>query len=183
MDPLLIDIRPELLRNELQEILLCCERNRGLGKPQPCGDAKDMGIHGYAFAVMECLVQDDIGGLSADAGKLRQFPHGPWHFASMLGHDDLGCFDRVLCLGAPEAYGADDLADFCWICLCQGESVGPAAEEFGRHTVHAGIGRLCREHDCDEERIGAVVVKGALGSAILLLHAAAYLDGTLLLRC
>ena len=94
------------------------------------------------------------------------------HLAAMLGDELLRQRDDVLRLGAVEADGADEvgdrrLAERRHLLRRVGER-----EERRRRLVDAGVGRLRREHDGDEQGERVVVVEFALRLGLALGEAA-----------
>ena len=179
VDPLLVDRPPQLAGNGLEKVPLRLERRGRAGQAQARGDAIDVRVHGNALDAMERLVEHDVRRLASHAGKARELLHGAGHLPTIVGNDHLGSPDAVRRLRAPEADGADDLAELCGIGLGHGFGRGPAAEQLGRDLVHGHVGGLRREQHANHERERVMELQRAFDVGIQLAHPPAELDGAL----
>jgi hypothetical protein len=97
-------------RNDADETLLDLFRRLAGRQAETVADAEDMGVDRHG-RLAERHVQHDIGGLAADAGQFRQGVAVVRHLAAMVADQRLAQRDDVLRLVAPEADGADVVAD------------------------------------------------------------------------
>ena len=124
-------------------------------------DPEHMGVdrHGV-FA--EGHVEHDIGGLAAGAGQEFDLGAGARYFAVEIGDQLLRQRDHVLGFIAIEPDGLDVVA---YRVLAERQHllrrVGDR-EQRPRRPVDAGVGRLRRQHDRDQQRIGIEVLEFAL---------------------
>ena len=111
-------------------------------------DTEDMGVDREGL-LAERRVQNDVGGLATDAGKLVQFVTRARDFASVIADQRLGKRDDVFRLGVEQANGLDLLAErFLPQLNHLLRGLHPGEQWTGR-DVYAGIRRLGREDDGD----------------------------------
>jgi len=153
----------ELRRHDLLQLLLDFERVLAWRQAGTVGYPEDMGVDRNGL-VAEGDVQDHIRGLAPDARQFFQSLAAVRHVATMLFQEQLREPDHVLGLGAIEADGLDELAQ---TRLAQRyhfrRIIGELEQGLGR-LVDADVGRLGRQHDRHQQRIGVDV--GEFGGGI-----------------
>ena len=134
------------VRDDLQQPLFDLLRGFAGGEPQPVADAEDMGVDRHRV-LAESHVEHHVGGLAADAGQLDERFAVVRHLSVMVADQGLRQRDDVPGLAAPQADGADIVAD---AGFAEFEHllrrVGDREQGPGR-LVDAGVGRLRRQHD------------------------------------
>ena len=96
--------------HDFQQLLLHFLDILARGQAGTVGDPEDVGVHGNG-GVAEGNVQDDVGGLAADARQGFEGGAVIGHFAAMLVDENLAHGQQVLRLVAEEPDGADGFGD------------------------------------------------------------------------
>lgn len=160
------EVRPEgplVLRDDLGEVVLDLDGVGGvLGEAEAVGEARDVRVDGDALVDSEGVSEDDVGGLSADAGEGVEGFHGLGDLAAVVGDEGLGHGDDGLGLVAVEAGGLDVPLELGLGDLGVGCDVGVLLEEGFGDDVDADVGALCGEDGGDEELERAGEVQRAL---------------------
>jgi len=153
----------EMLRHDLLQTLLDFERVLARRQAGAVGNAEDMGVDRDGL-VAEGDIQDHIRGLAPDAGQFLQILAAVRHLAAVFLEQQFRERDHILGLGAKETDGLDEIAQ---TRLAQRDhfrgAVGELEQGLGR-LVDADIGRLGRQHDRHQQRIGIDVFE--LGGGI-----------------
>ena len=169
LDPLVVDIAPVLVRQDLEQVLLGLEWLRGMGlgrEPHAVREAVHVRVDRDALHDAEAHVEHDVGGLASHARQARELGHRVRHLAAKVAHDHLCCLDGVAGLGLVETEAVDDLAHLLGRGLRERGWCGPAAEELRCHAVHLRVRSLGAEQHRYDEAVGALVVEEALDRAI-----------------
>lgn len=169
LDPLVVDVAPVLVRQDLEQVLLGLERLRGMGlgrEPHAVREAVHVRVDRDALHDAEAHVEHDVGGLAPHAWQARELGHRVRHLAAKVAHDHLRRLDGVAGLGLVEAETVDDLAHLLGRGLRERGWRGPAAEELRCHAVHLRVRSLGAEQHRYDEAVGALVVEEALDRAI-----------------
>jgi len=116
-------------------------------------DAEDVGVDRERL-LAECRVENDVGGLAADPGKLLQLFAGTGDRAAIFADQRLAERDDILGLGVEEADGLDCLTQPFFAEIDHVLRRFHVLEHRLGRDVDAEIRRLCREHDRDEQLIG-----------------------------
>ena len=110
-----------------------------------------MRIHHNADAGVECVSEDDVGGLASDAVQFNQLFHGARDFAAVLFDDrpaagfDAPGFVPIKACGL-------DFTFQCWEIGFRVISGGPVfPEQIGCDDVDAFIGALGGENSCNQQ--------------------------------
>ena len=121
------EIRGFLGRDHLPQLTLRLQGVLGpVRQAQAPSDADAVGV-AYVGLLTEHVAQDQIGCLSAHAGKSRQLFHGAGHLAAVLRKQLLGAGHDVPGLAVIKAAGVDVLAHLCRVSLgkaLQGREAG-----------------------------------------------------------
>ena len=124
------------------------------GGPLPAPDQPaEMGVNGDAGNV-EGISQDDVGGLSADAGQRDEFIQRRGHLAVEPFHQFLAQPHQRVRLVPVEPGGADDLFELCAVGLRVVQRGAVLLEQCGGGEVHALVGALGRENRRDGQLEG-----------------------------
>ena len=176
VNPLLVDVFPELVGEKREQVLLGGQRRGSRAQAHALGDPVHVRVHCDAVDHVKHLVEDDVCGLSTNAGERDQVFHGAGDFSAVFRQQNLGGFHAMLGLCAPEADGLDDLSDLDGIGGRHGWGVWPAAEQLGRDLIYRGVSSLRRKHNADEQGKRVVVIQRTLDAWIELVHASAQLN-------
>ena len=122
------------------------------GKACAVSDAEDVRIDRKCLCA-KSDVEDDIGSLTADAGKRLEQVAIRRHFAAMLVDEDLRQRDDVLCFVIEKANRFDVVAHGFQPKIKHRLRIIGNGEQRPRRFVHADISRLRRQNDCDEQRV------------------------------
>jgi len=119
-------------------------------KPSPIGDPEDVCIDGDR-RLTEGDVEHDIGRLSADAGERLQGLSRCRHASTVAIAQYSACRQDIPRLRVIEADRLDVLAQPFLAEFEQGLRGVRLGEETGRGLVDGLVGRLCRQHDGDQQ--------------------------------
>ena len=148
-------------RHAAFELLLHLQRRLAGREAGAVTDAEDMGVHRDGRLAEGC-VEDDIGRLAADAGQALQRLAAVGHGAAMLSDENLREPDDIARLGVEQPDSADVVAHTVHAEREHGFRRVGGREEAACRLVDARIGRLGRQHDGYQQRIGVDVVQLAL---------------------
>ena len=121
-------------------------------------DPEDVRVDRKCF-LSECCIQDNIRGLSTDAGKRLELLARPRHLAAVVIDQRLAQRDDVLRLGVEQTDRLDRVAQ---LVLAECDHLLRRLDPFEqrlRGDVDAGVRRLSGEHDCDQQSIGIDVIE------------------------
>src|SRR6185436_13193663 len=161
--------RPAIFLHRGAELLLDFDRVVALGDADAVADAQDVAIDRQARHA-ERVSEDDVGGLAADAGKLRQRVHVGRHLAAVIVDQRLRHADQRLRLLAEEPCRVDRFLEVRRLRLGERPRIRISLEERRRDHVDARIGRLGRQHRGDEELVGVLVLQLGVGVRMLRLE-------------
>jgi hypothetical protein len=88
-DQPVVGMQAKRRRHDLFELELDLERRLARRHSGAVADAENMGVDGEGL-LAECDVEDDVGGLAADAGQRLQHRARSGHFAAVLGDELVG---------------------------------------------------------------------------------------------
>ena len=151
--------------HDFQQLMLHFLDILARGQAGAVGDPEDVGVHGDG-GVAEGNVQDDVGGLAADARQGFEGGAVIGHFAAMLVDEDLAHGQQVLRLVAEEPDGADGFGDVLQPQLDHGLRGGGQRKEPSGDDVDALVGGLGREQHGGQQLIGAAVFQFGLGIGV-----------------
>lgn len=154
------EVNPLLLRQYLHEVLLDLRGIGVLGESEAFAEACDVRVDDDAGRHAEGSAQNDVGRFTTDAGEGDHSFDVAGKFAVVTLDDGLAGRFNVFGLVAEEARALDDLFQGFDRRGGQRFGIGPAAEEFGRYHVDAGIGALGRKDRCDEQLERRFVFQG-----------------------
>jgi len=156
-----VRVAAERLRHDLFQLFLDVIDGLAGRETSAVADAEDMGVDRECF-VAERGVEDDIGGLSADARKGLEFFARVRDLPAVIADQRLRQSDDVLRLGVEQA---DRLDGFAKGFLAQIDHLLrslDACEKRAGGDVDAGVGGLGGENDGDEKliRIAGLELRG-----------------------
>ena len=178
MNPLFVDVFPELVGEKREQVFLGSQRRRSRAQAHAFRDPVYVRVHRDAVDHVKHLVEHDVCGLSTNARERDQVFHGARNFSAVLRQQNLRRLHAVLSLCAPEADGLNDLSDLDSIGGRHGWRVGPAAKQLGCDFIYRGVSSLRRKHNADEQGKCVVIIQRALDAWIELVHASAQLNAT-----
>lgn len=112
------------------------------GQSEALGDPTDVRVDDDADVDSEGIAEDDVGGLSCDAGEREKIGHGGWDVAAMSVGDQGHRTMQVLGLVPPEIEGFYVRLDVGGGCVRVVLRRRERLEESGRRLVHPDVGRL-----------------------------------------
>jgi hypothetical protein len=116
-------------------------------------DSEYVGVDGEGF-LAECGVEDDVGGLAADAGQFLQLVPRAGNLAAKPIDQGLAQRNDVLGLGVEQANRLDRFAQTILAEINHLAGSLDALEERTGRDIHARVGRLSRQNDRDEQLVG-----------------------------
>ena len=154
----MVSVPPEGLGNDPVELCFDLLGSLSRGKPGSIADPEDMGIDRKGL-LPEGSVENHVGGFPANSGECLQLVSCPRDLAAIVIDERPAERDHVLRLGVEQADGLDRLAQplFSKIDHLPGRPDPP--EQWPCRNVDAGVGRLSRQHDCNEQRVGVDIVE------------------------
>lgn len=164
-DEVVVGVVEEGLGDALQEAVLDGAGGGAGGEAGAVGDAEDVGVDGDG-GVAEGDVEDDAGGLAADAGQGFEGGAVLGNLAAVVVEEGLGEGGDVPGFGLPEADGADVGGDAGGAEGGHGGGGGGGGEEGGGGAVDGGVGGLGGEDDGDEEGEGVGEVELGAGVGV-----------------
>jgi hypothetical protein len=151
-DQPVVRVAAEWLQDDLFELgfdVVHCLAGRKAGA---VADAKHVRVDRKCFLAESCI-QDNIGGLPADAGEFLQLFAGSRHLAAILVEERSAQRDDVLRLGVEQSDRFDRLAEPLLAEIDHLARGFDALEQWFGRDVHAGIGCLSREDHCYEQLV------------------------------
>jgi hypothetical protein len=119
---------------------------------------EDVRVDGEGF-LTERGVEDDVGGLAADARKLLKLFSIPRHLRTKAIDQSPREGDDVFRLGVEQTDGFDRVSERFFAQIEHLLRRFDPFEELARRKVHARVGRLGRQDDGDQQLIDVAVLK------------------------
>src|SRR5437899_2338554 len=157
-DKPVVGVQLELVRHELQKLLLDNLGRLSGCDPRPVRHAEDMCVDSDR-RLAERDVEDDVGGLAADPGQLFQRLAIRWDLPPVLAHQDFSQRDDILRLVAEEAdrlHVRDQSVD---AELDDRRGRPGLGKELRGRLVDTLVGRLPGEHNSDQELEGRTMLE------------------------
>jgi len=148
-----VRVAAERLRDNLLELHLDILDRFSGREAGSIADPEDVGVDRERF-LAERGVQNDIGGLAADAGERLQLFPSARHFAAVSVDQRLAERDHVLRLGVEQANGLDRVSEAFLAQLNHLPGSRDAREQRSTGDVDAGVGGLRGQHHRDEQLVG-----------------------------
>lgn len=149
----MVRVAPEGLWHQPVEPVFHFTDRSARREPQPVRHTENVGIDRDGLFA-ECRVQDHVGSLAPDTGQRLQGLAITRHLPFMPFDQLFACLQDIRRLGVVQADGRD-------MALQAGQSQGAHARGVGCHRkqrlcrlVDAAVGRLCGEHDRNEQLKG-----------------------------
>ena len=174
-------VAPERRRDDLLKLRFDVERRLTRREAGTVADAEDMRVDRERF-LSPGGVEDDIGGLAADAGQGLELFARARDFPAMVTDQRLAERDHILRLGVEQADGLDCLAQGLFAEIDHRLRSPDAFEQVARGKVDAGVGRLSGEHDRDQQGIGVDEIELRSGRGVGLGQALEELENLLALH-
>jgi hypothetical protein len=146
-------VATEGLRDDLLELRLDLLDGFAGGQAGAVADPEDVRVDRERL-LAEGGVEHNIGGLPADAGEGLQLFAGVRDLAAMTVDQGLAERDHVLRLGVEQADRLDRVAELFFPELNHLPGSSDAGEQRPAGNVDAGVRRLRREHDRDQQLVG-----------------------------
>lgn len=149
----MVSVAPERLRNDFFELGFHLVDGLARREAGAIADPEDMRVDREGL-LAKSGVEDHIGGLAADARKLLELFPNARDFASVALDQSLAERNDVLGLGIEKADRLDCYPKIFFTEINHLPRRCNSLEDRPCRDVDAGIGRLRRKHDCDEQRVG-----------------------------
>ena len=149
----MVSVAPEGLRDDLLELGLDIIDIFTRSEAGSVADAEHVRVDRERL-LAERRIENDVGGLATDPGKLLQLFTGTGNIAAIFVDQRLAEGDDILGLGVEQADRFDRFAKLFFAEIDHVSRRFYVLEQRLGRDVDAGISRLCREHDRDEQLIG-----------------------------
>ena len=121
-------------------------------------DPEDVGVDGEGF-LTERSVENDVGGLAADARKCLEVFSISGHLGTEAVDQGLREGNDVFGLGVEQTDGFDRVSERFFAQIEHLPRRFDPFEEVARRKVDAGVGRLGRQNDRDQQLIDVAILK------------------------
>lgn len=129
-----------------------------------------MRIHNNAFASVERISKDDVGGFATYTGKLDKLCHRARHFTVMTLDESRRHAEQTFGFVSKEAGGPDHVLESRHFSACEIARSRKSLKEQRSYHVHTLVGALRAEDRCDEQLEGSLEIELGAGIRIFLLQ-------------
>jgi hypothetical protein len=164
-DQPVVRVAAEGLRNDLLELRLDLVDILARREAGAVANAEDMGVDREGF-LTPGGVEDDVGGLAADAGKRFEFFARARDFATEAVDQRLAQRDHILRLGVEQADRLDRVAQIVLAQIEHLARVPDPREQRAAGYVDACIGGLRGQHYRDQQLIGIAELELGRGRGV-----------------